>query len=245
MIDSDKLLSRTEPSKRYSDLISEYKDMHKSAEGMFNGRSLVKYIDIIKDYLEKNECKTLIDYGCGKGLLYTDDYELVTEKKKFYKSINKPLPEYWNLTKHALYDPGHEEHSKLPIGLYDAAICTDVLEHVPTSDLTWVLQEICSYAQKMVFLNIACMPALKLLKDGSNAHVSLHSPYDWLQLIAKIIDERTKTKNDLIAYIFFDVYDENKKLVTEGYKIHKRINIVPLTQKDEERGATLIGEEEC
>ena len=210
MIDSSKLLSRTEPSKRYSDLISEYKDMHKSAEGMFNGRSLVKYVDIIKDYLEKNECKTLIDYGCGKGLLYTDDYELVTEKKKFYKSINKPLPEYWNLTKHALYDPGHEEHSKLPIGLYDAAICTDVLEHV---------------------------------KDGSNAHVSLHSPYDWLQLIAKTVDEMTKTKNDLIAYIFFDVYDENKKLVTEGYKIHKRINIVPLTQKDEERGATLIGEE--
>ena len=242
MIDSSKLLSRTEPSKRYSDLISEYKDMHKSAKGMFNGRSLVKYVDIIKNYLEKNECKTLIDYGCGKGLLYTDDYELVTEKKPLYKNLDKPLPQYWNLTKHSLFDPAHKEHSELPMGLYDAAICTDVLEHIPTDDLGWVIGEIFNFAQKMVFLNIACMPALKHLKDGSNVHVSLHSPRDWLQFIAEIVDKRTKTKNDLNVYVFFDVFDENKKLVTEGYKIHKRVNIIPLTQKDE-KGAALSSDQ--
>jgi len=57
MIDCNKLLSREGPSKRYTDLLSEYKDMHKQAEGMFNGRSLVKYIDIIKNYLDNVKSK--------------------------------------------------------------------------------------------------------------------------------------------------------------------------------------------
>ena len=91
MIDSNAFFSRYSPSARYTELLEEYKGMHKSAKGMFNGRSLVKYVDIIKNYLEKNECKTLIDYGCGKGLLYTDDYELVTEKKPFCLSIGTSL----------------------------------------------------------------------------------------------------------------------------------------------------------
>ena len=57
MIDSNAFFSRYSPSARYTELLEEYKGMHKSAKGMFNGRSLVKYVDIIKNYLEKNECK--------------------------------------------------------------------------------------------------------------------------------------------------------------------------------------------
>ena len=125
------------------------------------------------------------------------------------------------------------------MGLYDAVICTDVLEHVPTSDLGWVIKEIFNFATKMVFLNIACMPALKKLKDGSNVHISLHSPYDWLQFIAEIID---KSNKDINCYVFFDVFNDKKKLITEAYKIHKRINIISLTQKDE-KGIALMGEE--
>jgi len=131
----------------------------------------------------------------------------------------------------------------LPIGLYDAAISTDVLEHVPTSDLDWVIREIFSYSQKMVFLNIACMPAIKKLADGSNAHISLHSPYDWLQYIAEITEDFTKHYPDLSVYVFFDVLDEDDRLITEGYKIHRRINIVPLTQMDKETNNVIVGEE--
>ena len=181
MIDTNKFLSRLGPSKRYTELLTEYQNMHKVSDGMFNGRSLVKFIDIIKNYLDKHECKSLIDYGCGKGLLYTEDFKKVTRSNE---ALPVPLTEYGGLNKLALFDPVHEENNKLPMGLYDAAISTDVLEHVPTSDLDWVIREIFSYSQKMVFLNIACMPAIKKLADGSNAHISLHSPYDWLQYIA-------------------------------------------------------------
>ena len=86
------------------------------------------------------------------------------------------------------------------------------------------------------------MPALMQLRDGSNVNISLHSPYYCLQFIAEIVDKRTKIKHDLNVYVFFDVFDENKKLITEGYKIHKRVNIIPLTQKDE-NGTALMGED--
>ena len=68
-IQVDSSLSRSNPSDRYKNLVEEYKTMHSSANRMFNGRSLVKFTDIIHSFIEKNKCKTLLDYGCGKGHL--------------------------------------------------------------------------------------------------------------------------------------------------------------------------------
>jgi hypothetical protein len=224
MIEANPFFNRYSPSPEYTRLLNEYKDMHKAAKGMFNGRSLVKFIDIIKHYLEKNNCKTLLDYGCGKGHLYTDDYEKVIKDEK----LNEPLPQYWKLNSHRLYDPAYEEHDELPTGKYDAVISTDVLEHIPTSDMRWVVQEIFRYSKKIAFLNIACMPALKKLKDGSNAHISLHSPHSWCQFLAEISEDYP----DLIIYVFFDEIREDGLFETGGYKIVRRPNIIPLTIQD-------------
>jgi len=71
MIEANSFFSRYTTSKDYTYLLGEYKDMHKSAEGMFNGRSLVKFVDIIKHYLKRHNCQSFLDYGCGKGYLYT------------------------------------------------------------------------------------------------------------------------------------------------------------------------------
>ena len=51
-----------------------------------------------------------------------------------------------------------------------------------------------------------------------------------------------KSNKDINCYVFFDVFNDKKKLITEAYKIHKRINIISLTQKDE-KGIALMGEE--
>ena len=220
--------------------VEEYKKYHAEEEHNFPGNSLRPQLRHIVDLVQDTKSKTLLDYGCGKGLLYTEDFKKVTRSNE---ALQVPLTEYWGLDKLALFDPGHEEHNKLPMGLYDAAISTDVLEHVPTSDLDWVIREIFSYSQKMVFLNIACMPAIKKLADGSNAHISLHSPYDWLQYIAEITDDFTKQYPDFTVYVFFDVLDEDDRLITEGYKIHKRINIIPLTQMDKDTNNVIVGEE--
>ena len=62
-IQSEVNLSRQNSSSEYVALLNMYKDMHKISEGMFNGRSLLKFVAIIKAYLENNNCKSILDYG--------------------------------------------------------------------------------------------------------------------------------------------------------------------------------------
>ena len=211
--------NRDTPSPKYSALVEEYKVMHGYSDRMFNGRSLLKFVDIIKAYLEKNECQSVLDYGSGKGALYTEDFHTIT------KEINKPLPEYWDLDLCTLYDPAYEEHANLPSGKFDAVICTDVLEHIPEADLGWVIKEILSKANKMVFLNVACFPALKKLKDGSNAHVSIFSTEEWIQFVAMT---SIQFKN-LKIYLFADNIDkEDGEFTVRGFKIENKPYVTEL-----------------
>ncbi len=211
--------NRNTPSPRYTDLLEEYKVMHSHSDRMFNGRSLLKFVDIIKVYLEKNECQSVLDYGSGKGALYTEDFHTIT------KEINKPLPEYWDIDLCAMYDPAYEKHATLPDRKFDAVICTDVLEHIPEADLGWVLQEIYSKADKMVFLNVACFEALKKLKDGSNAHVSIFSTDEWIRFAAI---ESVPFK-DLVIYIFAHNIDpDDGEFTVRGFKIENKPHVIEL-----------------
>ena len=63
------------------------------------------------------------------------------------------------------------------------------------------------------------------------------------KLIAEMTEDFTKHYPDFCVYIFFDVLDEDDRLITEGYKIHNRINIVPLTQMDKDTNNVIVGEE--
>ena len=211
--------NRDTPSPKYTDLVDEYKVMHSHSDRMFNGRSLLKFVDIIKVYLDKNGCQSVLDYGSGKGALYTEDFYTITEE------INKPLPEYWDIDLCAMYDPAYEKHSILPDGKFDAVLCTDVLEHIPEADLGWVVREIYSKADKMVFLNVACFEALKKLKDGSNAHVSIFSTEEWIRFAAI---ESTPFK-DLTIYIFADNIDpEDGEFTVRGFKIENKPHVIEL-----------------
>ena len=211
--------NRNTPSPKYTDLVDEYKVMHSHSDRMFNGRSLLKFVDIIKVYLDKNGCQSVLDYGSGKGALYTEDFHTITEE------INKPLPEYWDIDLCAMYDPAYEKHATLPDRKFDAVICTDVLEHIPEADLGWVLQEIYSKADKMVFLNVACFEALKKLKDGSNAHVSIFSTDEWIRFAAI---ESVPFK-DIVIYIFADNIDpDDGEFTVRGFKIENKPHVIEL-----------------
>src|SRR5450830_894307 len=70
--------SRTNPSSRYLDLQSMYRQMHQQGEQFlgippedtFPGFSLDAQIDRIKNLIVRTGSQTILDYGCGKGQQY-------------------------------------------------------------------------------------------------------------------------------------------------------------------------------
>jgi len=180
--------NREKPSQDYVDLLTEYKELHKDPK-YFNGICLITHLNTVTHIMLKEGAKSLLDYGCGKALLYDDEKYKNMKLNKKGQTLPKPLQKLWQLDYHALYDPAYPKHSKLPKGKYDAVVCTDVIEHIDEKDVDWILEEIFSYSRKFVLLTIACYKALKTFKDGRNVHVNVKTPEYWkeklLQLHAK------------------------------------------------------------
>ncbi len=187
--------SRSAPSPRYVELLSLYKDMHDDgqeeegipADQMFAGHSLVPLVQVIKQVVDRFQPRTLLDYGAGKGMLYGPP---IIIEDTTYQSVAA----YWGVDQVTCYDPGYEPFSKLPEGRFDGVICTDVLEHIPEEDLSWILEELFSYAKAFVFGNIANYPARKHLPNGENAHCTIKPRSWWADLIGGIATRFPSTR---------------------------------------------------
>ena len=202
----------TKLSTEYYELIDEYKKLHADPT-MFPGKSTLKYVHYIKSIIRDNKCKTLLDYGSGKGYLY--DADSIYCKK----NLDKPLHNLWNLSSFKCYDPGVEKFSKLPSDdeKFDIVIAVDVMEHIPLSDLEWVLNKIMYHADKAIFLNIACYEALKTFPNGKNVHVSVQEPNWWVDFIKKIWYDKYRSK--ITMHITFEEV-EDRFLSTGIFKTH-------------------------
>ena len=170
------------PSQEYHDLIDSYKVLHQE-EGKFKGISLVPLVPTLMSLVKENNCKTLLDYGCGKAIPYDKDRCKEVD-------LRHPIQKLCNLKSFDLYDPAYEKYSKLSKKKYDIVVCTDVLEHIAEQDIDYVLTEILSRSKKIVFLNISCQPALKHFKEGKfkgkNVHISVFDPSWWGHKIGNI-----------------------------------------------------------
>ena len=170
------------PSKEYYELIDAYKIIHQE-EGKFKGISLTPLVPTLVNITKENNCKTLLDYGCGKAIPYDKD-------RCNEVGLNNPVQELCNIESFDLYDPAYEKYSKLSKKKYDIVVCTDVLEHIAEQDIDYVLTEILSRSKKIVFLNISCHPALKHFKEGKfkgkNVHISVFDPSWWGHKIGNI-----------------------------------------------------------
>lgn len=135
-------------------IASEYCRLH--AANRFKGDSLKKYIAEINDLIQQHECKTILDYGCGKA----------SQHKK---------AKLGNVT---LYDPYYEPYNKKPEGVFDMVICTDVMEHIPEDEVGKILAELINYTDKILFLSICLKPAKKKFSNGENLHLTI-KPKEW------------------------------------------------------------------
>lgn len=147
--------------KQLESMYKLYEQMH-TDPNMFMGYSLQSYVPEISQIIKDSNIKTVLDYGCGKGLPY--------------KAFN--LRQLWSVDDIQLYDPGVPQYQTKPTGLYDMTLCMDVMEHVPEENVDDVLEEIAKYTKKVAVLSISTRPASKTLPDGRNAHLTV-KPVKW------------------------------------------------------------------
>lgn len=122
------------PSEDYWRAIEDAAKHHASSK-TFSGKFLKRYLGDIGRIIERHDCKTVLDYGCGKGAIYNE----------------LDLEAGWGV-KITKYDPAVPEFNKEPVGKFDLVICTHVVGCIPLHDLEWFIQRMYGYANKAVFV---------------------------------------------------------------------------------------------
>jgi len=196
--------TRQNPSARYRALVDMYRDMHQrgerflglAPEATFTGRSLEKEAPRIKRLIDRTGALTLLDYGSGKGRQYDPKRFVVPGEGEWDGVID-----YLGVDEVTCFDPGYPPYSKLPTTRFDGVVCTDVLEHCPEEDVDWIIDEIFSFAERFVYLAIACYPADKRLPSGENAHCTIRPPEWW----RAVVDRATAERPGLIWEMAFEM----------------------------------------
>lgn len=148
------------------DYIDQYKKFYENG-GYGNNDVALRYKEDVKKLVSDKNIKTILDYGCGECLQYSEH----------------KMHEYWGIETLYCYDPAIPEYDKKPNNSVDMVFNTDVLEHIPETDLDSVLKDIFYYAEKVVFFSIATSPARAILPNGENAHCTLFTHQRWVELI--------------------------------------------------------------
>src|SRR5687768_689776 len=114
--------SRSNPSPRYRELTTLYAQMHVGglpdqnikAKDLFAGSSIVPQLPKIRLLVSELGARTLLDYGCGKGLQYRAQ-NLKLRSGEIIPSVRR----YLGVDSIHCYDPGVAESQKFPDGQFD------------------------------------------------------------------------------------------------------------------------------
>lgn len=113
----------------------------------------------------EHQIKSVLDYGCGNTSWDAQGFDGEKSAKQFFG-----VGTVWG------YEPGIGLDERQPA---DAVVCFDVLEHVFLADVSSVVWDLFSYAQRLLVVNVACYPARSVLPNGENAHITVRPPIWW------------------------------------------------------------------
>lgn len=114
-----------------------------------------KWAGLVRKLYTDHECKSVLDYGCGKG------------------SLGKALSDL----PISGYDPAVPGLDSLADPA-DLVVCTDVMEHIEPEYLDAVLDDLERVTKVLLFVVVSTIPAIKKLPDGRNAHL-IQQPGKW------------------------------------------------------------------
>lgn len=148
----------------------------------WGGTDCKNYHNQIRYLMDKYNAKTVIDYGCGKGMQYTNlvPYGMPdnqdTEPMTFQTRINAE-----SVYK---FDPCVKEFEIEPVGqTFDAVICTQVLGSIPDDDIAWIKDKFMNYATKFVFIGLhdPTKPAKSKKRIYDPRHLTHDRSIEWYQ----------------------------------------------------------------
>lgn len=143
-----------------------------------------KWADTVRKLADKYWATTILDYGCGKGLL------------------RGALMIYGLDVRN--YDPAIEEWAATPEPA-ELVVCNDVLEHIEPDCLEAVLDDLKRVTLKAGLFVIATGPAKKTLPDGRNAHLIQQPARWWLPMICErwepVLVQRDETAQAVMVWV--------------------------------------------
>lgn len=189
------VFTRKNPSKDYLSLGEQYRLLY-STEGseLTNGRKIApeeifangefgKEAGTIKTLMAKNDCRSILNFGCGNPDAFLK--HTFIDKKTFIKHdgidkhpVYNSIYDFLGKPYYKMYDPGIEGLQEYPDFPSEMVVCTDVLEHIPHQDIPWFLDELIKLTTKVLHVSIHLGPAVTVLPDGRNAHVTI-KPREW------------------------------------------------------------------
>ena len=132
------------------------------------GTASAQYAKQVAKIINEHGITALLDYGAGSRLtlMKTISAQRLVEHQFDY------IP----------YEPAVEKFAESPEPA-EMVACIDVLEHIEPNCLDEVLDDLKRVTQRIGFFTVSCVPAMKTLQDGRNAHLIQESPEWWLPRI--------------------------------------------------------------
>lgn len=160
---------------RYRRLNAELHERHENY-----GTSGQRSVATVQKLIAEHDCKTLLDYGCGK------------------QTLTKSL----TAVQCYLYDPAIEGLEFPRVA--DIVTCTDVMEHVEPELVDDVLEHLFSFCKKVAYFVICGEKCTRKMADGTNAHRTIESKEWWADKLIKYGDlySMKATREDVEEFAF-------------------------------------------
>lgn len=131
------------------ELGKQFQKLNKS----WDGKDTFSYHRQIRDVVKFYDCKTVLDYGCGKGNQWI-------ETVPFWPEVEpKSFKQYLGIDSVYQYDPCVEQFEQAPPNVkFDLVICNQVLPYIPDQDLVWLKQTLMQHTGKVCFIGMHSQP---------------------------------------------------------------------------------------